>query len=297
MPRRRFSTDCQSDVAASHLLLSRSQNAHVPLPVASCRFGLAELRRTVRGENWPGWRGPRGDGTSWKQDVPTHWSPEQENVAWKVECPARGTPRPSSGTTASSWSPATRRPKSGSCSASTAHDGPTSLATASCCSRRWNTSTGSTASPPARRPPTASWSTSRFSIATKWSWRPTTSPASSSWLVRPGRVLQHARLLQLPGAVRRHGDRQRRPRRRRLPRGARRSDRRTPSWKTPAREQDPQLRHADHPRDRRPHADDPLGQQVRGQLRSARRLAALDHRRADRAVRGLGGLQRRVCCS
>ena len=34
-----------------------------------------------------------------------------------------------------------------------------------------------------------------------------------------------------------------------------------------AREQDPQLFHADHPPDRRPHADDPLRQQVRGQLR------------------------------
>lgn len=40
-------------------------------------------------ENWPGWRGPRGDGTSTETDIPQHWS-DSENVAWKVEVPGRG---------------------------------------------------------------------------------------------------------------------------------------------------------------------------------------------------------------
>lgn len=31
------------------------------------------LARTASAEDWPGWRGPRGDGTSAEQDVPTHW--------------------------------------------------------------------------------------------------------------------------------------------------------------------------------------------------------------------------------
>ena len=50
---------------------------------------LLSFAAQVRGENWPGWRGPRGDGTSLESDVPTHWS-EQENVAWKVAVPGKG---------------------------------------------------------------------------------------------------------------------------------------------------------------------------------------------------------------
>ncbi len=40
-------------------------------------------------ENWPAWRGPRGDGTSLEKDVPVKWS-ATENVAWKVPIPGKG---------------------------------------------------------------------------------------------------------------------------------------------------------------------------------------------------------------
>lgn len=40
-------------------------------------------------ENWPGWRGPRGDGTSAESDVPIRWGPT-ENIAWKVKVPGAG---------------------------------------------------------------------------------------------------------------------------------------------------------------------------------------------------------------
>ena len=40
-------------------------------------------------ENWPGWRGPRGDGSSLDKNLPTHWSPS-ENIAWKVAIPGTG---------------------------------------------------------------------------------------------------------------------------------------------------------------------------------------------------------------
>jgi outer membrane protein assembly factor BamB len=40
-------------------------------------------------EDWPAWRGPRGDGTSTEKGIPRKWSPRQ-NVAWKVEIPGRG---------------------------------------------------------------------------------------------------------------------------------------------------------------------------------------------------------------
>ena len=41
------------------------------------------------GEEWPAWRGPRGDGTSLEQDVPTRWT-ATENIVWKVEVPGVG---------------------------------------------------------------------------------------------------------------------------------------------------------------------------------------------------------------
>ena len=42
-------------------------------------------------ENWPGWRGPRGDGSSWEQKSPTQWNgPSGEQIAWKVEIPGTG---------------------------------------------------------------------------------------------------------------------------------------------------------------------------------------------------------------
>jgi len=45
----------------------------------------------VRAENWPCWRGPRGDGTSLEKNVPIHWSgPENKNIAWKTEIAGRG---------------------------------------------------------------------------------------------------------------------------------------------------------------------------------------------------------------
>lgn len=42
-------------------------------------------------ENWPGWRGPRGDGTSEEATVPTKWNGKSgENIVWKVPVPGSG---------------------------------------------------------------------------------------------------------------------------------------------------------------------------------------------------------------
>jgi outer membrane protein assembly factor BamB len=43
----------------------------------------------LRAENWPGWRGPRGDGTSLEEGVPTRWSSD-DNIAWKTAVPYLG---------------------------------------------------------------------------------------------------------------------------------------------------------------------------------------------------------------
>jgi outer membrane protein assembly factor BamB len=41
------------------------------------------------GEEWPGWRGPRGDGTSSETGIPLQWS-ATENIAWKTPIPGKG---------------------------------------------------------------------------------------------------------------------------------------------------------------------------------------------------------------
>jgi len=57
--------------------------------VVLASLGLVWLSATSSAENWPAWRGPRGDGTSREQDIPTLWSAEN-NIAWKVEVPGTG---------------------------------------------------------------------------------------------------------------------------------------------------------------------------------------------------------------
>ena len=52
-------------------------------------FALLLTIADARGENWPGWRGPTGDGLSTETDVPLSWSPT-ENIAWKTAIPGRG---------------------------------------------------------------------------------------------------------------------------------------------------------------------------------------------------------------
>ena len=40
-------------------------------------------------EQWPTWRGPRGDGTSLEKNVPVTWS-ARDNITWKVRIPGKG---------------------------------------------------------------------------------------------------------------------------------------------------------------------------------------------------------------
>ena len=49
------------------------------------------LGASARAENWPGWRGPRGDGTSIEDNVPLRWDgATSENILWKVASPGNG---------------------------------------------------------------------------------------------------------------------------------------------------------------------------------------------------------------
>ena len=54
-------------------------------------LGTFGATRCAVAENWPGWRGPRNDGSSLEDDVPVRWNGESgENIAWKTALPGRG---------------------------------------------------------------------------------------------------------------------------------------------------------------------------------------------------------------
>ncbi len=44
---------------------------------------------TCHAEEWPGWRGPRGDGMSQEKGLPLIWGPK-ENIRWKTPIPGKG---------------------------------------------------------------------------------------------------------------------------------------------------------------------------------------------------------------
>ena len=61
------------------------------IPLSISIICLVMFAGVARSENWPGWRGPRGDGSSLEKNVPTKWDGTTgENVLWKVELPGWG---------------------------------------------------------------------------------------------------------------------------------------------------------------------------------------------------------------
>lgn len=62
---------------------------HVALGLAVMAVVLAAGKALA--ENWPGWRGPRGDGTSLETGVPVRWNGlTGEQIAWKAAIPGTG---------------------------------------------------------------------------------------------------------------------------------------------------------------------------------------------------------------
>lgn len=61
------------------------------LRVGFCTMALLLGSAMAWAEDWPGWRGPRGDGSSRETDVPVEWNgPTGKNIAWKVPLPGAG---------------------------------------------------------------------------------------------------------------------------------------------------------------------------------------------------------------
>ncbi len=52
-------------------------------------FVLFVFANLARAEDWPGWRGPRGDGISLEKDVPAKWD-ASTNILWKTAVPGAG---------------------------------------------------------------------------------------------------------------------------------------------------------------------------------------------------------------
>lgn len=65
------------------------------MSIRPCRILLSSLALlsafavAARAENWPCWRGPRGDGSSLETNVPVQWSPTS-NILWTADIPGLG---------------------------------------------------------------------------------------------------------------------------------------------------------------------------------------------------------------
>src|SRR5262245_27650248 len=58
---------------------------------AVCLLITFSFATFAHAENWPGWRGPRGDGTSAETGIPTQWNGKAgEGILWKTEIPGGG---------------------------------------------------------------------------------------------------------------------------------------------------------------------------------------------------------------
>ena len=70
--------------------ISRTVRALVPILLA---IAAAGARGAARGQDWPQFRGPNGDGIARTGRHPREWD-EEKNVAWKVPIPGRGWSQP-----------------------------------------------------------------------------------------------------------------------------------------------------------------------------------------------------------
>ena len=54
-----------------------------------CAAATLLLASTIaRADNWPGWRGPNGDGASAEKNLPATWS-DKQNIKWKIALPEK----------------------------------------------------------------------------------------------------------------------------------------------------------------------------------------------------------------
>jgi outer membrane protein assembly factor BamB len=72
--------------------MSSTRHASV-MPFCMPTFVLLGFASIALADNWPGWRGPYGNGQSAEKSVPLEWK-VPDNVRWKIELPSRGNSSP-----------------------------------------------------------------------------------------------------------------------------------------------------------------------------------------------------------
>jgi outer membrane protein assembly factor BamB len=72
--------------------LARLKRHVQPISVMAV-VGMISWPLAASAENWPGWRGPRGDGVSAERDLPLRWS-RTEHIRWKTALPGPGNSSP-----------------------------------------------------------------------------------------------------------------------------------------------------------------------------------------------------------
>lgn len=88
MTHLRFLTNLRNQMCTRSLFHQRNFKICIVLLVV---LGQVIPASHAQSENWPGWRGPRGDGSSMEQQVPITWDATTgEGIAWKVPVPGRG---------------------------------------------------------------------------------------------------------------------------------------------------------------------------------------------------------------
>ena len=69
-------------------MLNKNVSSFRHIYVVLLIFTIFGAIQTAKAENWPGWRGPRGDGTSIDQEMVINWDPAE--ATWKTELPGKG---------------------------------------------------------------------------------------------------------------------------------------------------------------------------------------------------------------
>ncbi|HET9533031.1 MAG TPA: PQQ-binding-like beta-propeller repeat protein [Blastocatellia bacterium] len=64
----------------------------IPLSLMLVAYSFGPLQRAGSRADWPEWRGPNRDGISLEKDLPTKWSPNGENLAWRAPYGGRSAP-------------------------------------------------------------------------------------------------------------------------------------------------------------------------------------------------------------
>lgn len=72
---------------------SDGMNVMRPLSIFVCSLMLTLAASRLIADDWPAWRGPRGNGISEEQAAPLQWS-DTENIAWKTPIPGVGRSSP-----------------------------------------------------------------------------------------------------------------------------------------------------------------------------------------------------------